>query len=360
MGRLPPIVAFAAPSGTGKTTLIEGVIRVLVGRGLRVGVLKTDAHRVVLDTPGKDSWRFSEAGAVAVAVVSSARLALFKQIEGDVTLVSAVDRLMPQVDIVLAEGFRRSGIPTIRVHRSGGPGFSGWDPPRHVMAWASDVPLPDEDAPVLPLDAPEKVADWLVAQFVAPRESRRVTVVCPARTREETTEATSVARRIAALLDGRAMVVHGRGVGRTAEAGVTFVQDIRPRIGLLGALFTGLAAADTPDVLFVGPRHWNAPDRLLRKIVQAGPPLADVVYPRVDGRPEPALALYGHRCLSNIQAALLSDELQLIGWWGQVRTFGIEESVWRSWDVERRAFPSEPARTDGNSRNRLALADAKV
>lgn len=70
MSRLAPIIAFAAPSGTGKTTLLEGVIRALVARGNRVAVLKSDAHRVVLDKPGKDSWRFSEAGAASVAVLS--------------------------------------------------------------------------------------------------------------------------------------------------------------------------------------------------------------------------------------------------------------------------------------------------
>lgn len=178
MGQLPPIIAFAAPSGTGKTTLIEQVVRVMVGRGLRVGVLKADAHRVVLDTPGKDSWRFAEAGASPVAVLGADRLALFERLEGEVSIVSAAARLFPGVDVVLAEGFRRSGLPTIRVHRARGPADEGWSPPRNTVAWASDS-APETCLPVLPLDRPDRVADWIGEHFVVASVSRRPTVICP-------------------------------------------------------------------------------------------------------------------------------------------------------------------------------------
>lgn len=184
MARLPPIVAFSAPSGTGKTTLIERVVRELVGRGVRVGVIKADAHRLVLDTPGKDSWRFAEAGASHVAVLGEGRLALFERLDREETLIGAVNRLFPGVDLVLAEGFRLSALPTIRVHRAGGPSSAGWMPPRRVIAWASDEPLsaaelPDAGVPVLPLNEPVQVADWVLAHF--PPRQRRARGTKPAR-----------------------------------------------------------------------------------------------------------------------------------------------------------------------------------
>lgn len=335
MSRLPPIVAFAAPSGTGKTTLIEGVVRCLVARGLRVAVLKSDAHRMVLDKPGKDSWRFGEAGAAMVAVLSAERLALFARVEGDVSLVHVVDRLFPGADVVLAEGFRRSGLPTIRVHRAGAPSDAGWDPPRRVVAWAADGPI-DTTLPVLPLGEPEVVAEWILGLFDTPGAARRVTVVCPVGPGGDERAAAAAARRISDVLAAPALLV-----GTTAGAvdGVRAVPDLRPQLGLLGAVFTGLATADTPEILVVGARHHAAPDALLRGIAAAGPRRADLVYPRVDGFPEPALALYGHRCLSSIQAALLSGELKLTGWWGQVRSFAVEPEVWAAWDPDRRGFP---------------------
>ena len=62
-----PVIAFAAYSGTGKTTLIEKVVKVLKSKDLRVAVLKHDGHTFEIDREGKDSWRFSHAGADANA-----------------------------------------------------------------------------------------------------------------------------------------------------------------------------------------------------------------------------------------------------------------------------------------------------
>ncbi|TNI24335.1 molybdopterin-guanine dinucleotide biosynthesis protein MobB, partial [Aeromonas veronii] len=39
-----PLLGFAAWSGTGKTTLLEQLIPLLVDRGLRIGVLKHAHH----------------------------------------------------------------------------------------------------------------------------------------------------------------------------------------------------------------------------------------------------------------------------------------------------------------------------
>lgn len=344
MARLPPVVAFAAPSGTGKTRLIVALIGELRARGLRVGVLKSDAHRVQLDTPGKDSWRFSEAGASSVALLTAERLALFERLEGEVSLVHAVERLFPSADIVLAEGFRRSGLPTIRVFRAGGPSDQGWAPPENTIAWASDTELgpdPDRDLPVLPLDQPVRVADWIVNRFLSSEAPRQVTVLCPAGRPQEQELAAAVALRFAAALGARALVVSSAPFSASRE-GIRVVTDIRPQLGLLGALYTGLAASDTPEVLLVGPRHQAAPEALLRGLLCSGSSRADIVYPRLDGRPEPGLAVYSHRCLSSIQSALLSRELRFTGWWGQVRAEAVEMEAWARWDPERRAFPTDP------------------
>ena len=69
--RRRPILSVAAPaSGTGKTTFIERLIPLLRERGVGTAVIKSDSHGFDLDTEGKDSARFSAAGAEAVAVSS--------------------------------------------------------------------------------------------------------------------------------------------------------------------------------------------------------------------------------------------------------------------------------------------------
>ena len=59
----------AAGSNSGKTTLIEKLIPLLKVRGLAVGVLKHASKGFDPERPGKDSWRFREAGAGMVALV---------------------------------------------------------------------------------------------------------------------------------------------------------------------------------------------------------------------------------------------------------------------------------------------------
>ncbi len=330
MARLPPIVAFAAPSGTGKTTVIEQVVRAMVGRGLRVGVLKADAHRVVLDTPGKDSWRFAEAGAGPVAVLSAERLALFEHLDGEVTLVSVVDRLFPDVDIVLVEGFRRSGMPTVRVHRVDGPSTEGWEPPLNVVAWASDGD-PGTTLPVFPLAAPERLAEWLIEQFLGTTAGGPPTIVLPLADPGRLDAAVDAATRLAAAFGARSMIVAGPGVQATGPTHCRLVADLRPGLGLLGALYTGLAAAETADILFVGPRYWELQEAGLARLLEAKRGRSDIVYSMFDGFPEPALAVYGHRCLPAIQAALLSGEFKLTGWWGQVRSLALPDTDLASW-----------------------------
>ncbi len=64
-----PAVAICGYSGSGKTSLIENTLPLLVSRGLAVAYLKADAHRVDIDEQGKDSQRARHAGA-AVSFVS--------------------------------------------------------------------------------------------------------------------------------------------------------------------------------------------------------------------------------------------------------------------------------------------------
>ena len=58
-----PLLAIAAWSGTGKTTLLQQVIPQLKARGIRPGLIKHTHHQMEIDTPGKDSY---EGGDLAV------------------------------------------------------------------------------------------------------------------------------------------------------------------------------------------------------------------------------------------------------------------------------------------------------
>lgn len=111
------MISFVAPSGTGKTTLVERVIAELIIRGLDVAAVKHDAHRIELDTEGKDSWRMREAGATGTILAGQNQLAWMGQPDRRPSLLQLVDLFFAESDIVIVEGYRSAGLPTVIVHR---------------------------------------------------------------------------------------------------------------------------------------------------------------------------------------------------------------------------------------------------
>ncbi len=162
----PAVVVFSAPSGTGKTTLIERLIPLLRERGLRVAAVKSDAHRLELDRPGKDSWRLRQAGAETTLLVGQGQVAVFGATP-QVDLRTWVRTLLPGVDLVLVEGFRASGEAAVVIQRKDGPPNDGWTPPAAPIAIACDVPL-EAPLPVLDLNRPDQLAAFLCEHFGLP------------------------------------------------------------------------------------------------------------------------------------------------------------------------------------------------
>ena len=65
-----------AYSGTGKTTFLEKLIPKLKAYGLKIAIVKHDGHRFDIDHEGKDSDRFTKAGADVTGLISSEKAVL--------------------------------------------------------------------------------------------------------------------------------------------------------------------------------------------------------------------------------------------------------------------------------------------
>ncbi len=157
-GKPVPAVAFSAWSGTGKTTLLVRVIGEMKRRGLRVAVLKHDAHDFEIDREGKDSWRFAQAGADMVAISSPAKTAaVFRR---SFTAEELIGRVR-DADLILVEGYNNAGLPRIGVSRAAtGKGFR--EDPSRCIALVTDEPVPDAAAPVFGLDDIEPLCDFIL------------------------------------------------------------------------------------------------------------------------------------------------------------------------------------------------------
>jgi molybdopterin-guanine dinucleotide biosynthesis adapter protein len=157
-----PLLAIAAWSGTGKTTLLEKVIPLLRDRGIRSGLIKHTHHHMDVDTPGKDSYLLRKAGADQVIVTSNQRWALMCETPDEPLnlhqLAARMDHAL--LDLVLVEGFKDEPVAKIVLWRTGVKGTIADLLDDYVIAVASDVEsaLP---IPVLDINQPQQIADFI-------------------------------------------------------------------------------------------------------------------------------------------------------------------------------------------------------
>lgn len=166
MSEQPAVVAFVAHSGTGKTTLIEKLIAEATAAGLGVGAVKHDAHRFDIDHPGKDSHRFTAAGAEATLLAADDKLALVRRHSSCPSIDELIGRFCGDLDLVLVEGWKTSNLPRIEVHRPElGRPLLDHDP--NLVAVAADGPV-DVDVPVLDLNDSAAILTFIRERFDLP------------------------------------------------------------------------------------------------------------------------------------------------------------------------------------------------
>ncbi|MEX9254998.1 molybdopterin-guanine dinucleotide biosynthesis protein MobB [Pseudenterobacter timonensis] len=160
-----PVLAIAAWSGTGKTTLLKKLIPALCSKGIRPGLIKHTHHNMDVDKPGKDSYELRKAGAAQTIVASPRRWALMTETpdEAPLDLAYLVSRMdHSTLDLVLVEGFKHEAVAKILLFRSNaGHDVSELTLDEHVIAVASDVSLPLE-VPVLDLNDVDGIAAFIV------------------------------------------------------------------------------------------------------------------------------------------------------------------------------------------------------
>jgi molybdopterin-guanine dinucleotide biosynthesis protein MobB len=113
-----PVITLIGKSGSGKTTLMEGLIPELNRRGYRVATIKHHSHSgFEVDKEGKDSWRHSRAGSVHVIIAAPDKIASYRTLKQELTLAEIVKEVR-EADLILVEGYRQAGYPSLEVMRS--------------------------------------------------------------------------------------------------------------------------------------------------------------------------------------------------------------------------------------------------
>jgi len=159
-----PIVSIVGKSQSGKTVLMEQLIAEFKRRGYKVAALKHSPGGMEIDRPGKDSWRFAQAGSDAVLVSSIDKLAFIKKLDHELDLEEILQVVGDEFDLVLAEGFRKSKIPKIEVHKKE-LGDDLLCSPDELSAIVTEGPL-DADISQLTWGDTVAIADFIEKNFV--------------------------------------------------------------------------------------------------------------------------------------------------------------------------------------------------
>jgi molybdopterin-guanine dinucleotide biosynthesis protein B len=159
----PPVFGITGWKNSGKTTLTARLIAEFTARGFKVAAVKHAHHGFDVDQPGRDSHKFREAGAREVAIGSAKRVAIMRELrEEDEPELDEIVARLDSPDLVLVEGYKKSGHPKIEARRR--------DSIQHdplagriggVVAVASDHETDSGGLPLFALDDIAAIADFI-------------------------------------------------------------------------------------------------------------------------------------------------------------------------------------------------------
>jgi molybdopterin-guanine dinucleotide biosynthesis protein B len=118
------IIAVVGSKKSGKTTTIENLIKELTKRGYKVAAIKhVSEPEFTIDTPGKDTWKFAQAGAKTILSVATNEIATIEKTTMETFSLEKLLKKCKGNDIVLIEGLKKlvtskKKIPKIVVVKS--------------------------------------------------------------------------------------------------------------------------------------------------------------------------------------------------------------------------------------------------
>ncbi|HUE45783.1 MAG TPA: molybdopterin-guanine dinucleotide biosynthesis protein B [Aestuariivirgaceae bacterium] len=160
------VIGIAGYKKSGKTTLVERLVREFTARGFAVATVKHAHHAFDIDHKGRDSWRHRAAGSHEVAIVSDRMWAIIHPLHGEPepALADVLAKMAPS-DLVIVEGYKRESYPKIEVrgNATNHPDLAPEDPT--VIAIAASAELAPGAIPVFSRDDVTGIADFITAKL---------------------------------------------------------------------------------------------------------------------------------------------------------------------------------------------------
>jgi molybdopterin-guanine dinucleotide biosynthesis adapter protein len=159
-----PLVTVIGKSGCGKTTMLEKLVAEFKSRNYKLATIKHHSHRGFdIDKPGKDSWRFAQAGSDHVVIASPDKIASYRKIDYELSL-DEISANISDVELILVEGYKQAGKPALEVVRlANSRELIGSDEQRFAVA--ADFPL-NSGVPQFDLNDVRGIADLIEKRFM--------------------------------------------------------------------------------------------------------------------------------------------------------------------------------------------------
>ncbi|MCJ7430280.1 molybdopterin-guanine dinucleotide biosynthesis protein B [Candidatus Bathyarchaeota archaeon] len=101
------VIAVVGSKRSGKTTTVEALVKELSSRGYRIATVKhISEQNFTMDTKGKDTWRYAQAGARTIIGIAPEEIATIEKVSRSLSLKEILRRCKGH-DIILLEGFKK-------------------------------------------------------------------------------------------------------------------------------------------------------------------------------------------------------------------------------------------------------------
>ncbi|UCF49402.1 MAG: molybdopterin-guanine dinucleotide biosynthesis protein B [Thermoplasmatales archaeon] len=109
------VIGIYGKSDTGKTTLIEDIIRKLTNEGFKIASVKITNKKIGIDTKGKDTWRHAQAGSKLVVLSSPKETDFILKKSANISEIIRIINQIDKYDLIIVEGANDKYIPKIRL-----------------------------------------------------------------------------------------------------------------------------------------------------------------------------------------------------------------------------------------------------
>ncbi|MFH0888734.1 MAG: molybdopterin-guanine dinucleotide biosynthesis protein B [Planctomycetota bacterium] len=175
---MPKIVSIVGNPYSGKTTLLEKIVKELVKRGYQIGTIKHNVHGFEIDYPGKDSYRHFHSGSKMAMILGTDKIAVVRRLEKSLSLRQAIQMFFNnrehKLDLIITEGFKRESKPKIEIVRSK---ISSEPICRvkedNLVALISDIKITNYNIPQFRLNDISKITDFIEDKFICQKKIKK-------------------------------------------------------------------------------------------------------------------------------------------------------------------------------------------